>query len=127
MKKYQITLNEHQLKLISDCLEDLSRFMAGQTTLWHTTSLLENYKNLSNKLEDLKPLVTPELERYASYGWTGSDCPNEYQKKFIAETYYIYRTILYALHKDDNDWNVYKSPSLRCENSGDIIDIKEIK
>lgn len=125
-RKFQITVNEHQLKLIADCLEDISRFLGGQMELWHATSNLDNYRQLADKLEELKPLVTPELERNASYGWTGSDCPNERQRKLIAETYYLYRTMLYHLHKDDEHWSVYTSPALRCENSGEIIEIKEI-
>ena len=125
-RKFQITVNEHQLQLIADCLEDISRFMDGQMELWHATSNLETYRQLSDKLAELKPLVTPELERNASYGWTGSDCPNERQRKLIAETYYLYRTMLYALHKDDEEWNVYRSPALRCKDSGEIIEIKEV-
>ena len=126
MKKFQITVNEHQLRLIADCLEDISRFMSGQMELWHATSNLDTYRQLADKLEELKPLVTPNLAQNASYGWTGGDCPNERQKKLIAETYYLYRTILYHLHKDDKYWNVYTSPGLRCEDSGEEIEIKEI-
>ena len=125
-RKFQITVNEHQLRLIADCLEDISRFMSGQMELWHATSNLNTYRQLADKLEELKPLVTPNLEQNASYGWTGGDCPNERQKKLIAETYYLYRTMLYHLHKDDEYWNVYTSPALRCENSGEEIEIKEI-
>lgn len=125
-RKFQITVNEHQLRLIADCLEDISRFMSGQMELWHATSNLDNYIQVADKLEELKPLVTPKLEQDASYGWTGGDCPNERQKKLIAETYYLYRTMLYHLHKDAEYWNVYKSPALRCADSGEIIEIKEV-
>lgn len=126
MKKFQITVNEHQLRLIADCLEDISRFMSGQMELWHATSNLDTYRQLADKLEELKPLVTPNLEQNASYGWTGGDCPNERQKKLIAETYYLYRTMLYYIHKNDDNWNVYTSPTLRCEDSGEEIEIKEV-
>lgn len=125
-RKFQITVNEHQLRLIADCLEDISRFMSGQMELWHATSNLDTYRQLADKLEELKPLVTPNLEQNASYGWTGGDCPNERQKKLIAETYYLYRTMLYHIHKDDEYWNVYTSPALRCEDSGEEIEIKEV-
>jgi hypothetical protein len=33
---------------------------------------------------------------------------------------------LYQLHKDDEEWNVYTSPALSCEDSGEIIEITEI-
>lgn len=125
-KKFQVTVNEHQLRLIADCLEDICRFMSGQMELWHATGNLDTYRQLADKLEELKPLVTPNLEQNASYGWTGGDCPNERQKKLIAETYYLYRTMLYHIHKDDKHWNVYTSPALRCADSGEEIEIKEI-
>ena len=44
----------------------------------------------------------------------------------IAETYYLYRTMLYALHKDDENCNVYTSSALRCADSGEVIEIKEV-
>ena len=125
-RKFQVTVNEHQLNLMAHCIEDISRFMGGQMELWNATSNLDNYRQLADKLEELKPLVTPELERNASYGWNGGSCPNERQRKLIAETYYLYRTMLYALHKDDDNFNVYKSPALRCANSGEVIEIKEV-
>lgn len=126
-KKFQLTVNEQQLQLMADCIEDCCRFLTGQTELWNTTSQLPaNYCELRDKLGELHSLVTPNLPKNASYGWSGSDCPDEHQKKIIAETYYLYRTMLYALHKDDAEWNVYTSPALRCENSGEIIEIKEI-
>ena len=126
-RKFQITVNEHQLRLIAGCIEDCSRFLSGQTELWHATSQLsKNYLELREKLEDLQPLVTPDLQKGASYGWNGGSCPDEWQKKMIAETYYLYRTMLYALHKDDDDWNVYTSPASRCKDSGEEIKIKEL-
>ena len=126
-RKFQITVNEHQLNLIAACVEDCARFLCGQTEMWHTTSQLsKNYLELREKLEELHSLVTPDLPKNASYGWNGGDCPDEWQRKTIAETYYLYRTMLYHLHKDDEHWNTYTSPALRCEDSGEEINIKEV-
>lgn len=125
-RKFQITVNEHQLHLIADCLEDCCRFLCGQTELWHTTSQLPKNYLLRKKLEELHSLVTPDLPKNASYGWSGGGCPDEHQKKMIAETYYLYRTMLYHLHKDDEHWSVYTSPALRCADSGEVIEVKEV-
>lgn len=130
MKKYQITLTEKQLRLIAECVEDCHRFMSGQMEMHNITSRLDNYHELYDKLYELKPLVTPELtHRGSSYGWNGGHCPNEHQRKFIAETYPIYREILhfFACQQTVNDWNVYRNETLTCEEGGEPIKIKEIK
>lgn len=126
-RKFQITVNEHQLRLIANCIEDCARFLCGQTELWNITSQLpKNYLELREKLEELQPLVTPDLPKGWSYSWNGGSCPDEHQKKMIAETYYLYHTMLYHIHKDDEDYNVYTSPALRCQDSGKEIKIEEV-
>lgn len=127
-KKYQIELTETQLYLIMDCVEDCHRFMAGQTDLWHCTSRLDCYSELIDGLAKLKPFVTPGLPFNANYGWNGSTCPNEHQRKFIAQTYPIYREIrhFFACMHPEYDWNVYKSETLTCAEGGRPIKIKEI-
>ena len=128
MKKYIVTLNEHQLDLISQCVEDLHRFYGGQMELWNTASMLghENFMKLRDKLNELKPLVTPQLRINESYDWAGNNCPNKHQRKFLAETYYIYREIRHKLTDPNDTWNVYNSPTLRCEESGEPIKIEEV-
>lgn len=132
-KKYRLTLNEHQLRLISACVEDCHRFAGGQVELDHTTCFLENGAELREKMrEHIYPLVVPELYaqfgRNASYGWSGGDCPNKFQHKFLAETYYIYREILHQLtiRNDKDDWSVYNGSTLRCAESGEPIIIEEL-
>ena len=39
---YKITLTREQLMLISQCVEDISRFAAGDMSLQHTTDTLIN-------------------------------------------------------------------------------------
>lgn len=36
MKKYKIELSEQQMRLIANCLEDLSRFASGQSEMRYT-------------------------------------------------------------------------------------------
>ena len=131
-KKYRLTLNERQLRLISQCVEDCHRFAGGQVELENTTCMLDNHIEIQEKLKEAYPLVVPQLYRQygrnASYGWNGGSCPNSFQKKFLAETYYIYREILHQLtiRNDKDDWSVYNGSTLRCADSGEPITIEEL-
>ena len=130
-QKYTLTVTESQLRLIADCVEDMSRFMGGQMELWNATSRLDNFIELKERLDDLHSLVTPDLPRNASYGWNGGRCPNKNQEEFIAKTYVIYREIrhkLRVLNKDPNgeNYNVYDSPSLTCELGGELPKIEKV-
>ena len=127
MKKYQVTLTEQQLRLIAECVEDCHRFMGGQVDMRNITSRLDNYHEIYEKLQEVKPLVTPELQWNACYGWSGGGCPNLHQRRFIAQTYPIYREILHFFAcQQKNDWNVYQSEMLTCEEGGPLIKIEEM-
>lgn len=123
MRHYTITLNEEQLMLVSRCIEDISRFLAGDTDLYHTVVALDNWRELHPKLRELHTLVTPEIEQNANYGWNGGHCPNEQQRKLIAQTYYLYREMLHQYNLANGIHNVYSSPTLRCKYSGEPIKI----
>lgn len=122
-RKYTITLTEEQMMLIANCVEDIHRFLAGQTELANATSLLDNHREVTDSLRRLQPLVTPELPMGASYGWSGGTCPNEGQRRMIAETYYLYREMLHQYTIANKHKNVYTSETLRCEESGEPIKI----
>ena len=100
--------------------------------LSNSTACLKHYRELSEELDKLQPLVTPLLERRAAYGWDGGSCPNEHQRRFIAETYYLYREIYHQLtleaakHKDMG-WNVYLGETLTCSESGEPIKVERIE
>lgn len=130
-KRYRIELTEHQLMLMAQCVEDIHRFIGGQMELSNSTVCLKHYHDLWKRLNELQPFVTPELGRGASYGWGGGTCPNDNQRKFLAETYYLYREIYHqmtleaAKHKDMG-WNVYLGETLTCEESGEPIKVERI-
>ena len=131
-KKWRIELTEHQLRLMAQCVEDCHRFIGGQMELSNSTDCLKHYSELSEALSKLQPLVTPELRRNASYGWSGGLCPDKNQRKFIAETYYLYREIYHQLTLDvakhkDMDWNVYIDETLTCDESGEPIKVERIE
>ena len=131
-KKWRIELTEHQLRLIANCVEDCHRFIGGQMELSNSTACLEHHCELSEELRKFQPFVAPNLGRGASYGWSGGSCPNENQRKFLAETYYLYREIYHqvtleaAKHKD-MDWNVYLGETLTCDESGEPIKVERIE
>ena len=126
MKKYRITLTKEQLLLIADCVEDCHRFACGQTDLYNTISRIESSDMLlevKERLRILSHFVNPELPPNASYDWAGNGCKDKFQRKFIAKTYTIYREIL---HKVINN-GVFTSPTLICEESGELPIIEEVK
>lgn len=118
-RRYRVTLTEAQLRIIADCVEDCHRFAAGQMELHHTTCFSGKYREMSEELGKLQKYMTPELARGASYDWAGNHCPNEYQRKFIARTYAIYREIIHKLTEDKGIYNAYSSPTLTCEDGGE--------
>ena len=130
-KKWRIELTEHQLRLIANCVEDCHRFIGGQMELSNSTACLKHYRELSEELDKLQPLVTPELGRRAAYSWDGGSCHDDNQRKFIAETYYLYREIYHQLtleaakHKDMG-YNVYLGETLTCSESGEPIKVERI-
>ena len=130
-KKWRIELTEHQLRLMAQCVEDCHRFIGGQMELSNSTACLTRRLVLCEELSKLHPLVTPLLGRGASYGWNGGCCTNEDQRKFLAETYYLYREIYHQLtieaakHKDIG-WNVYLGETLTCDESGEPIKVERI-
>ena len=131
-KKWRIELTEHQLRLMAQCVEDCHRFIGGQMELSNSTSCLTRRQVLCEELSKLQPLVTPLLGRGASYGWNGGSCPDKSQRKFLAETYYLYREIYHQLtlesakHKD-MWWNVYLDETLTCNESGEPIKVERIE
>ena len=109
--------------LIANCVEDIHRFLAGRTELWNTTSVLDNARDVRYRMAEMAKVVTPELGGAMDYGWAGRGCPNEHQKKMIAQTYYLYREMLHQYTIANTHKNVYSSETLRCEGSGEPIKI----
>ena len=131
-KKWRIELTEHQLMLMAKCVEDCSRFIGGQMELSNSTNCLKHSCHLGEELSRLQSFVTPELGCGASYGWNGGSCPDENQRKFIAETYYLYREIYHQVTLDkakdeDMGWNVYLGETLTCKDSGEPIKAERIE
>ncbi len=122
MKKYMIELTEEQMKLVANCLEDISRFASGQTNLNFTISEMTkdlpfeeqiNRRDYSEQyLKQLKRILLPELSEHASNGYNKTE--------FIGNTYQIYRTILHKLAVDNNLNNAYSSEPLPSGTMGTI-------
>jgi len=122
MKKYIIELSEEQMRLIANCLEDVSRFASGQWEFRYTIEEMlkglpfDEQMNKRNEVEELmkqsKRILLPELPDNASKGYNGTE--------FIGNTYQIYRTILHQIAVDNNWDNVYSSSALPSGNLGTI-------
>lgn len=117
-KKYIIECTETQLNLISKCVDDCHRFAAGQPEMWNTLMYIENWRDARNVLQQIK---LPE------YDWAGNGCKNEIQRKFIAQTYAIYREIKHFFSVKYKHNDTYSSETLTCEEGLPLIKIKEIE
>lgn len=127
MKKYQITLTEERLMLMAQFVDNCHRFAAGQTVLYNVLQSIDmQVYSLRKRLQMLHSLVTPCLGFDTSYGWSGSGCLNEAQRKFIAQSYYLYREIYHQRNLIEGIDNVYTSETLCCADSGEPIKIKVI-
>lgn len=111
MKKYRIELTEKQLRLIAMCVEDCHRFAAGQTCMTNTTRNLF-VVGLRDKLGKLR-------DNIAHCDWAGNGAADDWQRRFVAETYPVYREINHYLAIESGKENVYTSPTLRSGLGGD--------
>jgi hypothetical protein len=126
--RYTIELSEEQMRLISNCLEDISRFAFGQLELRYVIEKMlrdlpfdEQMKRRGEAeklLKKVKKVLLPELSINSSYNYNGNE--------FIGNTYQIYRTILHKLAIDNNWNNVYSSPTLPSGTMGAIKITKQI-
>jgi hypothetical protein len=96
--------------------------------LSNTANILDPKRKvmLQDELDKLKAIVTPDIHD-GYYGWSGAGCGDEIQRKFLAESYYLYREIYHQLVKPDDTWSVYNGETLRCADSGEEIIVKEVK
>lgn len=118
-RKWIIEVTEQQLYDIINDMEDIHRFLAGDTNLFNTTSYIEpsaNRYELRRQLQKLQPSVTPELSPGSNYDWCGSHCPNEHQREKIKRGYAVYRNLHHCIAKfyDYDESCVYRHPTLTC-------------
>lgn len=121
-KKYTIELSEDQMRLIADCMDDVSRFASGQWQLRTTLNemlkglpfeeWLERRDQAEELLRQAKRVLLPDFVDNESFGYNSTE--------FIGNCYQIYRTILYQLAMDNNWENVYSYPALASGTMGTI-------
>lgn len=114
--------------LIANCVEDCSRFLAGQCELGFTTCGLENQQEIQEKLRELHDLVATDLihQPYASYGWSGGGCSNDYQRNKIIQLYPLYREILHFIAKEEGHNSVYAGSTPTCDEQDPFIKINKL-
>lgn len=115
-KLYNLVVNEEQLRLIAMCVEDCSRFAAGQFGMSNTVA----YGNYGteygfdfNAMRDVEKMrLIPNLDVASHLGYNSTP--------FIGNTYQIYREILHYL-AIKYDWNnVYSGGTLPSGTLGTI-------
>lgn len=122
MKKYTITVTEDQLRLISDCIEDVSRFASGQWEMQNTIDAMvkglpfeekmRKTENARKFLRSAKKELLPKVPDNGSITYNGTE--------FIGNTYQIYRTIKYHLTREAGISNAYSSPALESGSMGRV-------
>ena len=125
---YTITLTKKQMLLIANCVEDCSRFLAGQCELGFTTCGLDKQQEIQEKLRELHDLVATDLanQPYASYGWSGGGCSNDYQRNKIIQLYPLYREILHFIAKEEGRNSVYAGSTPTCDEQDPFIKINKL-
>lgn len=93
--------------LISQCVEDISRFAAGDMDLQHTTDTLINDMDrtetlgirsfIINNSRAIRRRLFPDLEDFEHIGYDGGSRDKINRKRLIGNTYQIYRSILHQL------------------------------
>ena len=109
---YKITLTREQLMLISRCVEDISRFAAGDMDLQHTTETLIDDMDraeslgirsfIAKNMISIRARLFPDLEDFEYIGYHGGSADRINRKRLIGNTYQIYRSILHQLAIDEN-------------------------
>lgn len=124
-KKYRITLTAEQMVLISKCVEDCHRFVAGQCELHNTVSnnFDDKEQNIGYRLRAVGQEVHNELgiSQFQDLDYNGNGAKDIRVKRFLGNTYAIYREILHRIAVDENMQNKYSSETLP---SGDLEPIK---
>ena len=119
-KLYNLVVNEDQLRLISRCVEDCSRFAAGQFEMFNTVSCanIETEHQFDSDVMDSivkdcrKRGLIPSLEGGLELSYNATD--------FIGNTYQIYREILHFFAIKNNWDNVYSGSTLPSGTLGRI-------
>lgn len=100
--------------LISRCVEDISRYAAGDMDLQHTTETLIDDMDrteslgirsfIAKNMISIRARLFPDLEDFEYIGYHGGSSDKINRKRLIGNTYQIYRSILHQLAIDEN-WN----------------------
>tara|TARA_R110001606_G_scaffold6316_1_gene28465 strand:- start:1446 stop:1808 length:363 start_codon:yes stop_codon:yes gene_type:complete len=110
MKKYRIELSKKQMRLIANCLEDVSRFASGQCEMKYTIqeivkdlpldSQIRIRNGAEERLKQAKRILLPNMADNASIGKNGSD--------FISNSHHIYKTIQQQLEIENDTSPTFK-------------------
>ncbi len=132
---YRVTLTREQLMLVANCVEDISRFAAGQVELDHTMGelmedirerhdigeIIKRRQTANGALRVVRDVIHDDLHDGEYVGYNGGGSSRKSRNRLIGNSYQIYREILHRLAVDEGWDNVYSSDTLP---SGDMGTIK---
>lgn len=125
-EKYAVIVNRKQLQLISECIEDCSRFASGQPELQNTIASMLSGKDDSCEMRDGAESCLQEAKRLLLPGMA----PNAYKgynaTPFIGNTYQIHRSISHFLALMEEWNNVYSGATLPSGDLGGVV-IEKVK
>ena len=119
-----VELDEKKLHDMINDVEDIHRFLAGQTELFNTLCYLprDTRFKAQEELRKMHPLIVPELANNpgANHSWDGGECPDEARRKKIARGYALYRNLRHCLEHyfTSDSYSVYKGSTLTCDDGG---------
>lgn len=136
MKKFQITCNEHQARLMSESLDNYMRLLMGQMDVaidnmrlrFYSKNWVNHYNETRQLIRQLKQIAFPDLHDNASYGvgWQGI--------KEINDMYEIYKMINKVIWQSQTDkqkkimeYSVDQDGVIVKYSKQPLIEIKEIK
>lgn len=125
-RKWRIECTEEKLRLMANCVEDITRFIGGQPQMMNCLMMFDNGNEIGEYIRDnVRPMMNLGMKGDCVC-WNGRDTTNKYVRKEVAQGYATYKSILAGL-ANEYDWhNVHSGTPLTCEEGGELMDVRPV-